>query len=53
VIVQRSLIKTRQAADRLGGATMMDCSEWGTAHPAIGEIYMTLTNNSRRQSTSG
>lgn len=41
------LIKTRQAADRLG-ATMMDRPEWGAAHPATGEIYMTLTNNSRR-----
>ncbi len=41
------LIKTRQAADRLG-ATMMDRPEWGAAHPLTGEIYMTLTNNSRR-----
>lgn len=44
------LIKTRQAADRLG-ATMMDRPEWGAAHPATGEIYMTLTNNSRRGNT--
>lgn len=41
------LIKTRQAADRLG-ATMMDRPEWGAAHPLTGEIYMTLTNNNRR-----
>lgn len=41
------LIKTRQAADRLG-ATMMDRSEWIAAHPATREMYMTLTNNSRR-----
>lgn len=33
------LIKTRQAADRLG-ATMMDRPEWGAAHPQTGEIYM-------------
>lgn len=44
------LIKTRQAADRLG-ATMMDRPEWGAAHPQTGEIYMTLTNNSRRGNT--
>lgn len=44
------LIKTRQAADRLG-ATMMDRPEWSAAHPETGEIYMTLTNNSRRGNT--
>lgn len=44
------LIKTRQAADRLG-ATMMDRPEWGAAHPLTGEIYMTLTNNNRRGNT--
>lgn len=44
------LIKTRQAADRLG-ATMMDRPEWGAVHPLTGDIYMTLTNNSRRGNT--
>jgi secreted PhoX family phosphatase len=41
------LVKTRQAADRLG-ATMMDRPEWIAAHPVTREVYMTLTNNSRR-----
>lgn len=44
------LIKTRQAADRLG-ATMMDRPEWIAAHPATRELYLTLTNNSRRGNT--
>jgi secreted PhoX family phosphatase len=46
------LIKTRQAADRLG-ATMMDRPEWTAVRPrTLGfdeiEVYCTLTNNSRR-----
>ncbi|HYW18650.1 MAG TPA: PhoX family phosphatase [Nodularia sp. (in: cyanobacteria)] len=46
------LIKTRQAADRVG-ATMMDRPEWVGVRPRIGgfnevEVYCTLTNNSRR-----
>jgi secreted PhoX family phosphatase len=44
------LIKARQAADRVG-ATMMDRPEWIAAHPTTREIYMTLTNNSRRGNT--
>lgn len=46
------LIKTRQAADRVG-ATMMDRPEWCAARPrTLGfteiEVYCTLTNNSHR-----
>jgi hypothetical protein len=44
------VIKCRQAADRLG-ATMMDRPEWAAAHPVTGEVYITLTNNSRRGNT--
>ena len=49
------LIKTRQAADRVG-ATMMDRPEWCAARPRVGgfqdiEVYCTLTNNSRRGNT--
>ncbi|MCF4969856.1 PhoX family protein [Nostoc sp. CMAA1605] len=46
------LVKTRQAADRVG-ATMMDRPEWTAVRPRIGgykeiEVYCTLTNNNRR-----
>ncbi|PMB04798.1 DUF839 domain-containing protein [Fischerella thermalis CCMEE 5273] len=46
------LVKTRQAADRVG-ATMMDRPEWTAVRPQIGgykeiEVYCTLTNNTRR-----
>ncbi|NJR51706.1 MAG: PhoX family phosphatase [Leptolyngbyaceae cyanobacterium CSU_1_3] len=46
------LVKTRQAADRVG-ATMMDRPEWTAVRPRIGgfkevELYCTLTNNNRR-----
>ncbi len=41
------LVKTRQAADRVG-ATKMDRPEWIAVHPVTGEVYCTLTNNSRR-----
>lgn len=40
-------IKARQAADRLG-ATMMDRPEWLAVHPKSQQVYVTLTNNSRR-----
>ncbi|AXK39692.1 PhoX family protein [Crenobacter cavernae] len=42
------LIKARQAADAVG-ATKMDRPEWISKHPASGEIYCTLTNNSSRK----
>ncbi len=42
------LVNTRTAADILG-ATPMDRPEWSTTDPATGEIYLTLTNNTRRE----
>lgn len=49
------LVKTRQAADRVG-ATMMDRPEWVAVRPRFGgfreiELYCTLTNNNRRGTT--
>jgi hypothetical protein len=44
------LIHARQAADR-AGATMMDRPEWITVHPRTGEVYCSLTNNTRRGSS--
>jgi len=44
------LVNTRAAAD-LAGPTKMDRPEWGTVDPATGEVYFTLTNNSRRDLT--
>ena len=41
------LIRTRQAADRVG-ATMMDRPECVAVHPTTREVYLTLTNNNRR-----
>ncbi len=37
----------RLAADHVG-ATPMDRPEWGGVNPLNGEVYMTMTNNSRR-----
>ena len=41
------LLNTRLAAD-IVGATPMDRPEWGAVDPQTGEVYFTLTNNSRR-----
>ncbi|WP_413615860.1 PhoX family phosphatase [Halomonas cupida] len=41
------IIHTCDAADLLG-ATPMDRPEWGAVDPTSGEVYMTLTNNSKR-----
>ena len=41
------LVKTRQAADRVG-ATPMDRPEWIAVHPQSRDVYCTLTNNSQR-----
>ncbi|SFX61390.1 PhoX family protein [Marinospirillum alkaliphilum] len=41
------LVNTRLAADTVG-ATKMDRPEWGAVNPSTGEVYFTLTNNSRR-----
>lgn len=44
------VIKARQAADRVG-ATMMDRPEWIAVHPTTREVYVALTNNTRRGTT--
>jgi len=41
------VINARLAAD-FRGATKMDRPEWAAVHPENGEVYLTLTNNSRR-----
>jgi len=41
------LVNTRLAAD-MAGATKMDRPEWGAVDPVSGEVYFTLTNNTRR-----
>lgn len=42
------LLHPRIAADA-AGATRMDRPEWSAVNPANGDVYITLTNNSRRQ----
>lgn len=41
------LLNTRTAADFVG-ATPMDRPEWGAVNPIGGDVYFTLTNNTRR-----
>jgi len=41
------LLDTRSAADAVG-ATPMDRPEWNAVHPTNGDVYVTLTNNTRR-----
>ncbi|GAA0565706.1 PhoX family phosphatase [Halomonas salifodinae] len=42
------LVNARSAADT-AGATKMDRPEWGAVDPASGQVYFTLTNNTRRE----
>ncbi|MEN9373083.1 MAG: hypothetical protein RIR79_635 [Pseudomonadota bacterium] len=42
------LVNARLAADAVG-ATKMDRPEWCTVNPSNGEVYYTLTNNSKRK----
>ena len=46
------LINTRGAADFVG-ATPMDRPEWTAVHPTNGDVYLTLTNNNRRDEKTG
>ena len=46
------LINTRGAADFVG-ATPMDRPEWTAVHPTNGDVYLTLTNNTSRNATTG
>ena len=50
--IEEILINTRAAADFVG-ATPMDRPEWTAVHPTNGDVYLTLTNNSNRNATTG
>jgi len=46
--LENILLDTRSAADAVG-ATPMDRPEWNAVHPTNGDVYLTLTNNTRRK----
>ncbi|MBN9427495.1 MAG: PhoX family phosphatase [Burkholderiales bacterium] len=46
------IINTRGAADFVG-ATPMDRPEWTAVHPESGDVYLTLTNNTARNQSTG
>ncbi|MFU1929368.1 PhoX family protein [Bordetella hinzii] len=50
--LENIIINTRGAADFVG-ATPMDRPEWTATHPGNGDIYLSLTNNTRRNAASG
>lgn len=50
--IDEILINTRAAADFVG-ATPMDRPEWTAVHPSNGDVYVTLTNNTSRNATTG
>jgi len=50
--IEEILINTRAAADFMG-ATPMDRPEWTAVHPSNGDVYVTLTNNTSRNATTG
>jgi secreted PhoX family phosphatase len=50
--IDEILINTRGAADFVG-ATPMDRPEWTAVNPKNGDVYLTLTNNSSRNATTG
>ena len=47
-----TILNTAGAAD-LVGATQMDRPEWCAVDPITGSVYLTLTNNTRRDETTG
>lgn len=46
------ILNSREAADQVG-ATPMDRPEWTATHPINGDIYLSLTNNSKRDAARG
>lgn len=50
--IEEILINTRGAADFVG-ATPMDRPEWTAVNPTNGDVYLTLTNNTSRNASTG